>query len=114
MMRSDVLTLISETPEAHGIFDTRTETKRTVFCYVKSVGHTEYFEALSHSLQPTFVFVLRDYAEYKGEKVCEYHDTRYRVIRTYITAQQTIELTVEDATVDMDEPVTTEGVLTDG
>ena len=111
MMRADVITLIGEDPEAHGIFDVRTETQRTVFCYVKSVGHTEYFEALSNSLQPTFVFVLSDYAEWHGEKICLYHDRRYRVIRTYVTAQQSIELTVEEATVDM-TAVTTEGVAT--
>ena len=114
MMRSDVITLISETPEAHGIFDDWTESSRQVFCYVKSVGFREYFEALSQALHPSFVFVLRDYAEYKGEKVCVYHDKRYRIIRTFITAQQTIELTVEEATVDMDAPATTEGVLSNG
>ena len=114
MMRIDTIKLIAESPEEHGIFDTRTETERLVFCFVKSVGFREYFEALSQSLHPSFVFVLRDYAEYQGEKICVYHDRRYRIIRTYITSQQTIELTVEEATVDMDAPATTEGVLTDG
>ena len=114
MMRSDVITLISESPEEHGVFDARTESSREVYCYVKSVGYREYFEALSQALRPSFVFVLRDYAEYEGEKICVYHDTRYRIIRTYITAQQTIELTVEEATVDMDAPATTEGVLSNG
>ena len=112
MMRADVITLVAESPEAHGIFDTRTETERVVFCYVKSVGFREYFEALSQSLHPSFVFVLRDYAEYQGEKVCVYHGTRYRIIRTYITMQNTIELTVEEATVDRAAPVTTEEVAT--
>ena len=112
MMRSDVITLIAESPEAHGIFDPPTESERTVFCYVKSVGFREYFEALSQSLHPSFVFVLRDYAEYHGEKVCTYHGTRYRIIRTYITMQNTIELTVEEVTVDRAAPATTEGVAT--
>ena len=111
-MRSDVITLISETPEAHGIFDIRTESERVVFCCVKSVGFREYFQALAQSLHPSFVFVLRDYAEYQGEKICVYHNTRYRIIRTYVTPQQTIELTVEEATVDMAVPVTTEEVAT--
>lgn len=104
MMRSDVITLISESPAAHGIFDTKTETERAVFCEVKSVGYREYFEALAQSLHPSFVFVLRDYAEYQGEKICVYHDVRYRIIRTYVTPQQTIELTVEEATVDATPP----------
>ena len=78
MMRSDVITLVAETPE----------------------GFREYFTALSQALHPDMVFVLRDYAEYQGEKICVYHGVRYRIIRTYITAQNAIELTVEEATVD--------------
>jgi len=100
MMRQDVLTLISETPTAHGIFDTPTEETRDVLCSVRSVGFNEFYRALEQSLLPTMVFVLADYAEYQGEKICTYHDVRYRIVRTYITPQQTIELTVEEATVD--------------
>ena len=51
-------------------------------------------------MHPAFVFVLADYAEYQGEKVCVFNNVRYRIVRTYITPQQTIELTVEEATVD--------------
>lgn len=100
MMRSDVLTLIAENPAAHGIFNTPTETSRTVFCFVRSVSSNEYYRALEQALRPVFVFVLADYAEYQGEKICEYNGVRYRITRTYITAQQSIELTVEEATVD--------------
>ena len=41
MNRSGVLTLISENPAAHGIFDKPTETERTVFCTIRSVGYSE-------------------------------------------------------------------------
>ena len=99
MIRQDVIDLIAETPAAHGIFDKPTETKRTVFCEVRSVGMTEYYRALEQDLHPEFVFVLTDYAEYANEKICEYHGKRYRIIRTYVDRQR-IELTVEEATVD--------------
>ena len=99
MIRQDVIDLIAETPVAHGIFDKSTETKRTVFCEVRSVGMTEYYRALEQDLHPEFVFVLADYAEYSNEKICEYHGKRYRIIRTYVDRQR-IELTVEEATVD--------------
>ena len=112
MMRQDVIYLVAENPEAHGIFDAYAETQRMVFCAIKSVSSSEYYRALEQDLHPALVFVLRDYAEYQGEKICIYNDTRYRIVRTYITAQQTIELTVEEATVDMDAPVTTEAVTT--
>ena len=100
MMRQDVLYLVKEIPGAHGIFAAVTEEQRMVYAAIRSVGYQEYYRALEQELHPTFVFVLADYAEYDGEKVCVYNNVRYRVVRTYITPQQTIELTVEEATVD--------------
>ena len=111
MWRQSVLTLIGESPAEHGIFDTHAETKRVTFCEVRSVGYQEYYRALEQDLHPTFVFRLADYAEYQGEKICEYDGVRYRIVRTYID-RYAIELTVEEATVDYTPPVTTEGVAT--
>ena len=99
MFRSGVLTLIAESPAAHGIFDKPTETERTVFCTVRSVGYSEFYQALSHDLHPSLVFVLADYAEYQREKICEFEGVRYRIIRTYQTGGA-IELTCEEVTVD--------------
>lgn len=99
MWRSNVLTLIAEEPVEHGIFDEIVETERTVFCEVRSVGYQEYYRALEQDLHPTFIFRLADYAEYQGEKICEYEGARYRVVRTYVDGYA-IELTVEEATVD--------------
>lgn len=99
MLFRDVISLISENPAAHGVFDTITETSRQVFCSVRSVGMTEAYTALSNGLNPQFVFVLSDYADYQGEKICSYNGTRYRIVRTYRNNQQ-IELTVEEATHD--------------
>lgn len=99
MNRSGVLTLIGETPEAHGIFEDHTETERTVFCTIRSVGYQEYYRALANGLHPSFVFTLADYAEYQGEKICEFEGVRYRIVRTYQTGGA-IELTVEEVTVD--------------
>lgn len=99
MITQDVLTLIGETPAAHGVFDPPTYTERQVYCTVRSVGMNEFYRAMENALRPTFVFTLSDLAEYQGEKICVYRGTRYRVVRTYV-ANQSIELTVEEATVD--------------
>lgn len=99
MIKYGILTLIGESPAAHGIFDAPSEIRRTVFCEVSSVGRNEFYQAMKNDLKPSFVFVLADEAEYKGEKICEYEGTRYRIIRTYVDRQR-IELTVEEATVD--------------
>ena len=99
MYRTDVLYLVAEDPEAHGIFEATTETDRMVYCTIRSVGYQEYYRALEQDLHPTLIFILADYAEYQGEKICIWNNVRYRIIRTYQTGGA-IELTVEEATVD--------------
>ena len=99
MIRRDVLYLVAENPKSHGIFDKPAETERMVYCTVRSVGMSEFYRAMENALRPSWVFTLADYAEYRGEKICVYHGTRYRIVRTYV-ADHAIELTVEEATVD--------------
>ena len=99
MMFRDIITLVSESPAAHGVLDDVTETQKQVFCSVRSVGMTEAYQAMSNGLHPQFVFVLSDYADYGGEKVAIYNGKRYRIIRTY-RQNQGIELTVEEVTID--------------
>lgn len=93
MIRADVLYLISENPEAHGVFDAPATTRRMVYCTVSSVSRTEVYLAKGHGLDPEFVFELSDFAEYQGEKIVEYNGVLYDVIRTYVRSQS-IEITV--------------------
>ena len=99
MIRAEVITLISEDPAAHGVFDTAQETGRDVFAEIRSVGYNEFYAAKAAGIEPSIVFVLSDYDEYQGEKIVLFNDKRYRVVRTY-TNSQTIELTCELATND--------------
>ena len=104
-MIDDVLYLISESPEAHGIFaEDVAETERMVFCRVKSVSRYEYFRGLDNGLELTYIFTLSDAAEYGGEKICTFHGDRYRVARTYVNNDGTIDLTVERITTDAIPP----------
>lgn len=96
---SSVLTLIAENPAAHGIFDEPTETGRTVFCTVRSVGFNEYYTALANGLNPTIVFRMAERTEYHGEKIVLWEGVRYRVVRTYAQGDG-IELTCEEVTTD--------------
>ena len=100
MRRSDVIYLVAETPAAHGIFDAPKETQRMVYVTLKSVGLNEYYRALEQDLRPEVIFVLSDYAEYRGEKIAIWNGKRYRVVRAYQNEQLGVELTVEEATVD--------------
>lgn len=95
MLHADVLTLITDSPAEAGVFDPRTETARDVLCTVRSVGMREAYEAMGHGLRPEWVFVLSHDFEYQGEQRCRYHGVEYRVIRTYVTEADGIEITVE-------------------
>ena len=99
MMFRDVITLVSESPSAHGVLDEVTETQKQVFCSVRSVGMSEAYQAMSNGLHPQFVFVLSECGDYNGEKIVIYHEKRYRIIRTY-QQNQGMELTVEEVTID--------------
>lgn len=95
MIRADVIELVAESPEARGVFDEATETTRQIYCDVRSVTRTEFYRAKEIGIEPTYIFVLSNYAEYNGEKTAIYNGTRYRIVRTYVNGDS-VELTVEE------------------
>lgn len=95
MMHAGKLTLIAEAPMPHGAGEAREETRRDVYCTVKSVGRTEAYMAMSAGHMPRYIFALAHDFEYKDERLCEYNGIRYRILRTYMTEDDGIELTVE-------------------
>lgn len=99
MICDDVIYLVREDPKAHGIFDKPQEVLIECFCRVSSVTRQEFYRARENGLSPQFVFILSEYADYKGEKIVVYRNHRYRVIRSYVQ-NHAVELTVEEATVD--------------
>lgn len=66
---------------------------REVFCGLRSIGHSEFYEAYAIDYRPELKFVLADYLDYEGETLVKYGADLYRVIRTYRTGQE-LELTV--------------------
>lgn len=94
MQRSDVIYLISESPEARGVFETPETKERMVYVTVRSVGMREAYEAMAHELKLEAVFELSDRAEYEGEKLCRWGGELYEIVRTYDTGQK-FELTVK-------------------
>ena len=95
MMRADVIDLIKETASAHGVHQAVTEEARTVYCTVRSVSRSEFYYALNAGVQPEYVFVLALAEDYQGERVVRYHGQKFRVVRTYMTADDGIEITCE-------------------
>ena len=95
MFERSIIYLIQQDPDPHGFTEPVEEMKQMVFVTVRSVGHTEVYEAMTHGLQPSLVFHLANFLDYNGERYCEYHGKRYRIIRTY-RAGMTIDLTAEE------------------
>lgn len=100
MYRADVIALITEDPQAHGMFDSPAESERLVFCEVASVGMNETYTAMSEGLHPECRFLLRVAEDYAGEGFLRYNNVRYRIIRTYMSGDG-IELYAERVTGDV-------------
>lgn len=117
MVRADVVTLIAETPGAHGVYETPQYTRRTVYAEIRSVGMTEAYQARATGLNPEMKLRLSHSCEYKGEKLCELRGTGYRIIRTWMDEGDGIELTLErisgNANACAEEPAETEDESTD-
>lgn len=90
-----MISLITETASAHGVHTTVTETEREVMCTVRSVSRSEYYNALNAGIEPSLVFYLALSDDYQGERVVRYQGMKYRVVRTYLTEDDGIEITVE-------------------
>lgn len=101
MYRSAVITLIGEAPAVRGVFDAKTETERNLVCTVRSVGMQENYIARGQGLAPEYVFELTQDFEYQGEKRLRYNGVEYRIIRTYVTDTNTIEITAERSNQDV-------------
>lgn len=71
-----------------------TETYRQVYCDVRSIMRSEWYEAGRDGLQPSFVFTVFG-PDYEGEKIVEYNGQRYGVYRTFRSRDDEMELYVE-------------------
>ena len=98
MMKAATVTLIREDPAARGVGTEPQETRRKVYCMVRSIGMQESYQAMGIGLNPELKVVLSHDFEYKGETECELNQVRYRILRTYVTETDGIELTLERVT----------------
>ncbi len=69
-----------------------TDVKETpVFCDEKSVTRSEFWAAGTNDVTPEIVLVVRPY-EFNGETRVDYNGVRYRIIRSYKTGPEDMEL----------------------
>ena len=83
MKRVGIVYLITESPEAKGVLDTATESRRKTYCEEKSLSMSETYQARASGFSPQFRLVLPQGFEYRGETICEYKGERYAIIRDY-------------------------------
>ena len=95
MMRADVIQLVTQTRSGHGVHEAVTEQARTVFCTVGSVSRREYYDAANAGITPECVFRLTLAEDYQNERIVFWNGQKYRVIRTYRTEDDGIEITAE-------------------
>ena len=95
MTRADVIDLVTENRTGHGVHEAVTDSERTVMCTVESVRRSEYYTALNAGFQPEYVFKLALANDYQNERIVKFHGQKFRVVRTYLTDDDGIEITVE-------------------
>ena len=98
MNKARIVTLIREDPASHGVGTDPEETGRKVYCTVKSIGMQEAYQAMGIGLNPELKVILAHDFEYQGEDLCELNKVRYKIIRTYVTEADGIELTLQRTT----------------
>lgn len=95
MTYDNELTLIQNTYTEDDIGNqVPSESKTPIFCGLKSVGRTEFYNAATAGIKPVLIFLIHSY-EYNGETIIEFEGNRYKVIRTYSASFEELELTCE-------------------
>ena len=96
MDKSDVIYLVDfdHAQDKNGAWK-KTEIKTEVYCDVRSITQTEWFNAGRNGIEhPAFVFVMHSY-EYSGQEAVEYNGQLYGVYRTYLGRNENLELYCE-------------------
>lgn len=92
MDKSEVLTLVSVKHEKDAIGQpVPKETEREVFCNVSSVSRAEWMDAGQMGLKPEYKVTMFVH-DYNGEEIAKLNETRFAVYRTYLAADEQIEL----------------------
>ncbi|MCD8200371.1 MAG: phage head closure protein [Coriobacteriaceae bacterium] len=96
MMYGDVITLIAETTSQNeNGYIVSEETKTEVYADIRSVGRTEFYDAMRSGITVSIIFRIRPY-DYSDERLVEYGGKRYHVERTYQTDPDHLEMTCSE------------------
>lgn len=95
----ETLTLIRETPTAHGIFEPAELSTVDVQASLRHVELRESFDGKDNHLRPVYLLVLDADQNYSGEKLCAFRGKRWRISAATAYALYT-ELRIEEVSID--------------
>jgi SPP1 family predicted phage head-tail adaptor len=97
MLWKDTLKLltITESTNSNG-FPEQAQTEKEVYCNVKSVKRSEFYQAQLNNIALAFVFEVSAH-DYADEKNLIYNEKRYRITRTFQKNTEVLELVVSDS-----------------
>lgn len=79
----DSAILIEELTIVDDDFNTKyTEHTHGIFCQVRSVTRSEFYQAGQQGINPAYVLAVF-YGDYNGERLIEFRGKRYVIYRTY-------------------------------
>lgn len=88
----DLLTIKNDVDDIGDVVET--VTRNTIFCNEKSISQTEFYQAQAVGLKPQVKLVVKR-VDYQNEQLAEYQGERFRVLRTFKSNSEDIELVLE-------------------
>lgn len=67
--------------------------KTELFAEQRSIGQKEFYQAQTDGMKPEIKFIIPDYLDYDGQSIVIHEGIRYKVLRTYRTTKNELEIT---------------------
>ena len=114
MSKAGIIRFVTRDRKAHGVHEATSISKRLVYCEVKKVRQSEYYDAHNAGFTPEYQFDLTLDAEYHGESSLIFEGKEYDIIRTYNPETGGLEIIAgrrerNEPEDDTDEPDDSEG-----
>ena len=96
-MRSEVIFFMDLIPsierDANGDPVTKEQISEMVYAEIKSIGQAEFYQAQTAGKKPQIKFKITDYQDYQGQTYLLHDGIKYKILRTYQTSSNELEIT---------------------
>ena len=108
-MRSEIIFFLNLVPgeELDECGDPKIQEQKSdmIFAEIKSIGMKEFYQAQTAGSKPEIKFIITDYMDYQGQEYLIHDNIRYKVLRTYRTGNNELEITCYGGVLDVRAPV---------